>query len=204
MRPQRWFLPDTPDVLATLREQTETTVEGLEALFAWAGGDAGAAERLRACEHRADAQKRELRAMLTEAFTTPLEPEDIFQLSLGLDDVLNSAKNTAREAEVMQLEPDAATAEMAKELAAGTRHLADALGALAAHDRQAATIAADEAVKRQRGVEHVYRKAMSALIESNDLREIAARRELYRRLARTSDRVVDVAERVWYSVLKES
>jgi uncharacterized protein Yka (UPF0111/DUF47 family) len=204
MRPQRWFLPDTPDVLAMLREQTETTVEGLEALLAWASGDAEAATRLRACEHRADAQKRELRTTLTEAFTTPLEPEDIFQLSVGLDDILNSAKNTAREAEVMQLDPDAVTAEMAKELAAGTRQLADALAALARHDRQAATAAADEAVKRQRGVEHVYRKAMSALIESNDMREIAARRELYRRLARTSDRVVDVAERVWYSVLKES
>jgi hypothetical protein len=43
---------------------------------------------------------------------------------------------------------------------------------------------------------------MSALIDIEDLREIAARRELYRRLARTGDRLVDVAERVWYAVLK--
>ena len=46
--------------------------------------------------------------------------------------------------------------------------------------------------------------AMSALIEIEDLREVAARRELYRRLARTGDEVVEVAERVWYSVLKET
>jgi hypothetical protein len=45
---------------------------------------------------------------------------------------------------------------------------------------------------------------MSALLEEADLYEVAARRELYRRLARTSDGLTDVAERVWYSVLKES
>ena len=45
---------------------------------------------------------------------------------------------------------------------------------------------------------------MSALIKVEDQRELAARRELYRRMARAGDELVAVAERVWYSVLKES
>jgi len=45
---------------------------------------------------------------------------------------------------------------------------------------------------------------MSGLVTVDDLREVAAKRELYRRLARTSDELREVAERVWYSVLKES
>ena len=45
---------------------------------------------------------------------------------------------------------------------------------------------------------------MSALIDIDDLREVAARRELYRRLSRTSDAIVAVAERIWYAVLKQS
>jgi uncharacterized protein Yka (UPF0111/DUF47 family) len=204
MKPHRWFLPETPDVLGTLREQASITVEGLEAFVAWADGSSEAADTVRACEHRADDQKRELRQALTSAFTTPLEPEDLFQLSLGLDDVLNNAKNAVREAEVMHTAPDGPTAAMARHLSEGTCRLADAFAALARHDQQAATDAADEAVKLQRRLEHVYRAAMSALIDREDVREIAARRELYRRLARTSDRIVDVAERVWYSVLKES
>jgi uncharacterized protein Yka (UPF0111/DUF47 family) len=204
MNPRRWFLPETPDVLGMLREQAAVTVEGLEALVAWSRGAAGAGDTVRACEHRADDQKRELRRALTTAFTTPLEPEDLFQLSLGLDDVLNNAKNAVREAEVMQVAPDGPTAEMARLLSEGTSRLADAFAALAQHEQQAATAAADDAVKLQRGLEHVYREAMSALIDRDDIREIAARRELYRRLARTSDRIVDVAERVWYSVLKEA
>ena len=45
---------------------------------------------------------------------------------------------------------------------------------------------------------------MSALVAVDDLREVAAKRELYRRFGRMSDDLREVAERVWYSVLKES
>jgi uncharacterized protein Yka (UPF0111/DUF47 family) len=200
----RWFLPETPDVLAMLRNQTTITMEGMAALLAWSRGDPDAADRLRECEHRADDQKRELRAALTVAFTTPLEPEDIFELSTELDRVLNSAKNTVREAEVMHTGPDQAISEMAAELGVGLRDLNQAFEQLAAGARAAATEAADRAAKSQSRVEKVYRQAMSALVTVVDLREVAAKRELYRRLARTSDDLREVAERVWYSVLKES
>ena len=204
MRRHRWFLPETPDVLGMLREQTAITIEGMEALIAWSNGEPGAADRLRECEHRADDRKRELRAALTIAFTTPLEPEDIFELSTELDRMLNSAKNTVREAEVMETGPDEAISQMAVELAAGVRDLGGALEQLSAGERVAATEAADRAAKSQTRIEKIYRRSMSALVAVDDLREVAARRELYRRLARTSDVLREVAERVWYSVLKES
>jgi uncharacterized protein Yka (UPF0111/DUF47 family) len=197
-------LPETPDVLGMLREQTAITVEGIDALGDWARGHPGAVARLRECEHRADDRKRDLRAALSVAFTTPLDPEDVFELSHGLDRVLNNAKNAVREAELMETKPDAAIAEMAAEIAAGTRHLADAFTALGRNDNTIATEAATQAAKSQSALEHTYRGAMSALIAVDDLRELAAKRELYRRLARTSDDLRDVAERVWYSVLKES
>jgi hypothetical protein len=199
-----WFLPQSPDVLGMLHEQAETTVAGIEELLAWGRGDATAAERLRAAEHRADKQKRALRGALTEAFSTPLEPEDVFELSRGLDEILNGAKNIVGEAEAMGSLPDAPTAEMSEELAKGTRRLADAFALFASDDRNAATKAADRAVKDQRHMQHTYREAMSALIQDPDPREVAARREIYRRLARTGDELVRVAERVWYSVLKET
>jgi uncharacterized protein len=197
----RWFLPETPDVLAMLGRQCSITIEGIDALVEWGNGDRSAADRVRDCEHRADDHKRELQRVLTEAFSVPLEPEDIFTLSMGLDDVLGGAKNTVREAEVMRADPDRAIAEMAAALAAGVRELATAFAALQRSGSDA-TAAADRAIKHQRGLEKIYRTAMSALIDVGDPREVAARRELYRRLARTSDAVVSVAERVWYSVLK--
>ncbi len=93
---------------------------------------------------------------------------------------------------------------MAVELAAGVRDLGGALEQLSAGERVAATEAADRAAKSQTRIEKIYRRSMSALVAVDDLREVAARRELYRRLARTSDVLREVAERVWYSVLKES
>lgn len=204
MTRHRWFLPETPDVLGMLREQTAITMQGMEALIAWSGGEPGAADRLRDCEHRADDRKRELRAALTISFTTPLEPEDIFELSTELDRVLNSAKNAVREAEVMQVGPDQAISEMSAELAEGVRELSKAFEQFAAGQRAAATEAADRAAQSQSRVEKVYRRSMSTLVAVDDLREVTAKRELYRRLARTSDDLREVAERVWYSVLKES
>lgn len=201
---KHWFLPDTPDVLGMLQGQAAITVEGMDALQAWASGDVAAAERVRACEHRADDQKRELQRALGEAFSLPFEPEDIFTLSMALDDVLGGAKNAVREAEVMEARPDGAIAEMAAELAAGTRELASAFSALGRKAGSGATDAADRAIKNQRKLEHVYRRAMSALLEVEDVREVTAKRELYRRLARTSDQIVSVAERIWYAVLKLS
>ena len=67
-----------------------------------------------------------------------------------------------------------------------------------------ATDAADAAVKAQRQVERVYRRAMSALLEVEDLRVVMGRRELYRRFSRISDDVTEVAERVWYAAVKEA
>ena len=199
----RWFLPDVPDVLAMLRQQTQITIQGMDALIEWATGDAGAERRLRDAEHAADDMKRDLRTALTAALTTPLDPEDLFELSRGLDDVLNSAKDTVREAELMGTGPDEAIAAIAKRLDEGVRRLAAAFDALAAGDSDRATTEADAAVKSQRRLEREYRKAMSDLLAVDDLREVTARRELYRRLARTSDALIHVAERVWYSVLKE-
>ena len=39
MRRERWFLPETPDVLGLLGRQLSVTVEGMEAFAAWAAGD---------------------------------------------------------------------------------------------------------------------------------------------------------------------
>jgi hypothetical protein len=92
---------------------------------------------------------------------------------------------------------------MAAELAEGTRHLVEAFAALG-HDRdRRATDAANEAARSQSRLEKIYREAMSALVTAEDLREVAEKRELYRRVARMGDDLREVAERVWYSVLKE-
>ena len=88
---RRWFLPETPDVLGLLNTQMDVTIEGMNALVGWARGDDALERTLRDAEHRADEAKLALRTMLRTAFVTPIDPEDLFEISIGLDGILNSA-----------------------------------------------------------------------------------------------------------------
>jgi uncharacterized protein Yka (UPF0111/DUF47 family) len=203
---RHWFLPETPHVLEMLCDQAAVTAEGMRAFVRWAAGDAVSADAVRNIEHQADNRKRELRRALTEAFTTPIDAEDVYAMSERLDAVLNGAKDAVRETEVMALEPDPPVAEMAVLLAEGVDHLVEAFKRLRLDPRargQAATDAADQAVKSQRQLERVYRNAMSSLLKEDDLRVVMARRELYRRFSRISEDLTESADRVWYALVKE-
>lgn len=199
----RWFLPAEPDVVTALSAQAAVTVRGLEAFAAWSHGERGKAAEVRSLEHEADAARRAVQTELSKAFVTPVNPEDLFELSERLDAVLNGAKNAVREAEVLDTDPDDSMAEMADALAAGTAALAAALP-LVASDPPAAAERAAAAISCQREVERIYRRAMSALLRVEDFKELTLRRELYRRYARVGDAIEHVANRVEYTVIKQS
>lgn len=203
----RWFLPQTPDVVGMLQKQAEITQAGMDAFARWAAGDHARAEEVRAAEHECDRVRRELVDAVSEAFTTPMQPEDLFQLSRDLDKVINGAKNTVRESEAMKVPPDPATAEMAVLLAEGVGHLRAAFDAIDDHRGKSAisaTDAADAAVKSQRKLERTYRQAAGDLLEVTDISVVVARREFYRRISAISDDIVSVADRIWYARVKES
>ena len=89
--------------------------------------------------------------------------------------MLNAAKNLVREADLLAMTPDPAMAEMADLLALGVRDLVASFPLLVA-DPERATDRADAAVRHQRALEHVYRRAMSALLDVEEIREVAGRR----------------------------
>jgi uncharacterized protein Yka (UPF0111/DUF47 family) len=205
MSRRHWFLPDTPDVLALLRAQVALTVSGVDAFAAWAaaGGDATLAASVRALEHEADAAKGALRDALRDAFVTPLDPEDLFALSRGIDWILNHAKDAIGESEAMGCPPDAATARMAALIAEAVGEI-DAGIALVGGRATDVTASADAAIKAQRRLEKAYRAALAALADVADLRVVMGRQELYRRCSRMGEAAVDVAERLIYAGLKEN
>ncbi len=202
-RDRRWFLPETPDVIGLLRAQTAVTLEGLDALSAWAGGDAAAARVVRDAEPRGDTAKREVLNTVREAFILQLEPEDVFTLSRGIDWILDHARDLVEEAEAMGVTPDSGIAEMVPFIVEATRQIDDAIGHLGKDDDRA-TAAADSAIKTARELEHVYYRDTAKLLEVEEMRERIGLRELYRRCDRISEVVIDVAERIVYAVVKES
>jgi uncharacterized protein Yka (UPF0111/DUF47 family) len=203
LKARRWFLPSTPDVLGLLSRQVAVTSDGLDAFAEWAAGDAEAAGAVRAAEPRGDDAKRDVLNALREAFVVPLEPEDVFALSRGVDWILNHARDIVSESEVMACRPDQGIADMAALLAEAVRQIGEAISHLTS-DADRATAAADAAIKTERRLERAYYEGMAALLDVEDMRERISRRELYRRMDRLGDTVVDVAERIAYAVVKQS
>jgi uncharacterized protein Yka (UPF0111/DUF47 family) len=200
---KRWFLPYTPDLLELLLAQCEITCRGMTAFVGWSGGDGDQGRVVRDLEHEADDARRKLMRELRAAFSTPFDAEDIYELSERLDEVLNGAKNAVRESEITDVAPAPPMEQMAQCLQDGVHHLHDALAALK-DDEDRATEEADAAIKSGRALEHHYRRAMSDLLELDDVKLQAGRRELYRLYSHIGDALVRVSHRVWYTVVKES
>ena len=200
-----WFLPEMPDLLGMLHAQFQATGDGMRDLAHWAdtGGDPAAALAVRAAEHLSDDRKLDLRRALRTAFSTPVDSEDLYMISERLENVMNEAKDTVREAELMDVAPDRSAAALAALVTQGVDHLDVAVAHLL-DDPDRATTEADAARKCQRRMEKIYRAAMSDLQDDEDLRSVTGRRELYRRLLRIGEHMVSVSERVWYAVVKES
>lgn len=199
---KHWFLPQNPDVLRTLRAQAEVTVMGAGAFASWAGGDAAQEEKVLACEHQADGIRRQLSLELRQAFSTPVDQEDLFTLAERLDAVLNGLRNVVRDAGSYGIEPDEPIASMACEIVAGVQHLETAIGHFAM-DADLATSEADAAVSSARRMEKIYRNAVRELLTVEDPREMVARGEVYRRTLEVAERITRVADRIWYAVVKE-
>lgn len=202
MRFPRWFLPEEPDLVGLLRRQVAATLEGVDAFAKWAAGDTDAARIVLDAEPRGETAKRDLWNSLRAAWVTPLEPEDVFALSRGIDWILDYACDLVVEAEVMDCTPDTGIAEMAALLGEAVRHIDEAIAQLG-RDGEAATEAAEAAIKAERRLEAAYYRGVAALLEVEEMRERIARRELYRRCSRIGEVVIDVAERVMYAVMKQ-
>ncbi|MHB1615282.1 MAG: DUF47 domain-containing protein, partial [Actinomycetes bacterium] len=189
------------DVLSLLAAQGEVSKEGLAHLARWsATGATQESDEVRRCEHEADAARRVLLEALQAALSTPVDQEDLYVLSERLDRVVNAAKNTVREAEVLGWQPDQHAMAMGAALAEGTDALVAGLGMLR-HDLTGAGRQADAATSAVRHVEHRYREAMTGLL-TVDVRSALAAQDLYRRYVQMGEHVVAVSDRLWYAVLR--
>ena len=197
-----WFLPETPDVMGTLREQAAVTESGMAAFTQWARGQVSAGDEVRAAEHAADRVRRELSQQLRIAFTTPMDAEDLFTLSERLDAVLNMAKNVVRDADLLGITPSDATAAMADEALAGVSHLRAALTALPS-DSDTATREADAATKNGRHMEKLYARALAQIADLSDTHAALLARDHLGDCLRVGERIELVADRIWYAVVKE-
>jgi len=194
--------PQMPDFFGMLasqcRQVSHTTgllVEFMET------GDASVGKQIRKDEHEADRVKVHNLHTLNEAFSTPIDREDLYRAIIDLDEVVNYCKTTVSEMEVLGLAPDKHCLEMAMHIKLGTDALAVGFARLATTPKEAATDA-DTARKCERRVEKAYRRAIADLFQGDDYIQMFKRREIYRHMANAADRMANCANTLHDIVVK--
>lgn len=191
------------DFYALLNRQANTTLDGMIALKDWI--EAGAKDRcqtVRTLEHKADKEKLNLREKITDTLVTPLDREDIYDLSARMDDIINSTKSTVREIEALGFSPEDDTLlNMSLVLVAGTSDLVQSIKYLE-NDLDQATEYAQKARKKERKLEKLYRKAISELMKEDDFKHILICREIYQTMLNTAQIIESVGENILHLLIK--
>ena len=189
-----------------LLQQAELTLEGFHVLQEYVQEPSDAkAQRLREIEKEADEARRILIDELNRTFVTPFDREDIFALSLTIDDMLDYAYTTVDEMEIFDVRPNEYIARMVSLLHDAAAEVYRAVERLSSHPN----VANEHAVRAkalENRVEKVYREALAHLFTTpqtlEDVMTVLKLREIYRHLSNAADRGDEAANVVGDVVVK--
>ena len=194
--------PKMPDFFTLLTDQCQQVARTAGLLVEFMeSGDPATGQMIRRDEHEADKIKVHNLHTLNEAFSTPIDREDLYRAIIDLDEVVNYCKTTVSEMDVLALTPDKHCLEMAMHIKLGSDALALGFSRLAKTPREAAADA-DAARKAERKVEKAYRRAIAELFQGDDYIHMFKRREIYRHLSNAADRMANCANTLHDIVVK--
>ncbi len=196
------IFPRAPDFFTLLSDQSKQVEHTVGLLVRFMeSGEAEIGQQIKQDEHAADKVKVNNIHTLNEAFSTPMDREDIYRAITMLDEVVNYCKDTVSEMDALGVRPDTFTLEMAKFLHDGTVALMQGFGQLGSQPAEAAHDA-DLARRAERKVEKLYRKALAELFQGDDYREMFKKREIYRHLTNAAERMAHCANTLHDIVVK--
>ena len=178
--------------LELLIRQAEFTVDGLEALKLYMQQpDSTIAAKVSTIESEEDEVRRILIDELNRTFVTPFDREDIFALSLTIDDILDYAEETIDRMVTLNVEPNQFLERMVSLLTDAAVEIMRGVSELVDHPN----VANDHAVRAkalENRVEQVYREALADLFRDpkdlDGVMDILKLREIYRHLSNAADR----------------
>jgi uncharacterized protein Yka (UPF0111/DUF47 family) len=162
-------------------------------------------EHLRALSQASIESRRVLIDELHETFVTPLDREDIYNLSQAFEKMVTYALTTVEEMHLLHVSADEPIRRMVVLAREQAEHLMQAVQRLAKNPR----VAGDHANRvhdQEREVERVYRDAIHDLFaqatELAALPGVFYRREVYRHLSNMADRAVSAGDVLGMIVMK--
>lgn len=161
------LLPKSEDFFSLLVAQCENAVQCSESLLNYMRtGDEAHANQARIFEKEGGRLKERNLEALHQAFSTPIDREDIYRSIVAIDDVLSYAETTVREMHLLGLPPDEHTLAMAVLLNEGSLALHSGFIALQKMPEKA-KLEADRARTTERKTENLYRAALVELFDAN-------------------------------------
>ena len=188
------------DFYALLLYQTEKTLSGYHAMARFLQGH-GTAGEVRNLAKGANDIRKTLIEEICQAFFTPVDRDDIFELSRAIDDALDSTYRTVMRMEAFEVESNEFLHQMtellqkaAEELVRAVRHLKENPNVAREHAVRA------KCVKNEVG-EMVF-PAMREAFAGHDVRSMISYHEIYRHLNRSADHVDEAANIITNIVAK--
>jgi len=200
------FKPREDKFMRLLVEQAAKTVEGMELLEEFMEStDREVAKRLVQVEKEADEVRRILIDELNRSFITPIDREDIFALSLTIDDIIDYGNSTVDEMVILEVESNSYLRRMVSLVREAAHEIYMGVVRLQDHPN----VANDHAVRAkalENRVEHVYREALAELFHGptdiDHVMEMLKLREIYRHLSNAADRGDEAANVIGDIVVK--
>jgi len=165
---------------------------------------AGAATEINVLEHRGDEVIHELFTRLNQTFITPIDPEDIHNLSAALDNVLDGVEDTAHRLVSYRIDPvPPAMVKLSEIVASCAKALKAAFEAL---ENNGPIMEHCIEINRLENVaDNILRSALARLFkEEKDPIAVIKWKEIYETLESATDRCEDVANIIEGVVLENS
>ena len=196
--------PKVPDFFRMITEQTLKVAHTVNLLVEYMEhGDPVVADALKQDVHEADLLKMRNLHELNEAFSTPIDREDIYRAIIALDDIVMYCKTTVHEMDVLGVTPDEFMRNISHCIKEGVDALATGYAKLGSSPASAAQ-EANLARQAERHAEKLYRVALPNLFEGTDYINMFKRREIYRHLTNAAEHMALCANRLHDIVVKIS
>jgi hypothetical protein len=203
---RRLFEKQPDRFLERLKQQSVLNITATEALMDYMSKpNKKNAKRVQQLEKDGDEIRRMLIEELNRTFVTPLDREDIYDLSRAIDDILDDTWFTINEMDILDVSPNNFLREMAKLLSSGAEEIKLAIDRLEFHP-DVATGHTIRAKASNNSMETLYAEALADLFQKpkslDNVVVMLKLREIYRHLFHASGRIDDAANIIGGIVVK--
>ena len=194
-----WVRANDKDIIDKLEMQSANLLKGSSALLELVSNFDSINERkskIKDLEHEGDRITHELFMLLDKTFVTPLDREDISNLTGAVDEILDYIDGTAERFVLFKIkEPTSYMLELAKILLSASQEVHFLMGRLSGFKNSADLIEHCRNISKfEHEADAIYRTAIAELFETNNPIEIIKLKEIYETFEGALDRCADVGD----------